>query len=65
MIDEDSAEDYDEETDAGDLSQLISGIERAQLNEASQCDNCATRTHEINNFKVLYKTLIETVINNL
>lgn len=63
MIEEDSAED--EETDTGDLTQLIDGIEKAQLEEGIACDKCLVKTHEISNFKVLYKTLIETVITNL
>ena len=63
VIDEDSAED--EETDDGaDLDDLIDGIQRVNIDEKA-CNNCQTKTHEISNFKVLYKTLIETVITNL
>jgi len=63
VIDEDSAED--EATDDGsDLDDLIDGMQRASIDERA-CGNCRTKTHEISNFKVLYKTLIETVITNL
>ena len=62
VIDEDSAED--EETDDGRLDELIDGIQQVSLNEKA-CSNCRTKTQEVTNFKVLYKTLIETVITNL
>lgn len=62
VIDEDSAEDY--ETDDGNLDDLIDGIKRVAINEKA-CSNCQTKTREVTNFKVLYKTLIETVITNL
>lgn len=62
-IDEDSAED--EATDiGGDLDELIDNMQRASIDERA-CGNCRTKTAEISNFKVLYKTLIETVITNL
>ena len=67
MIDEDSDEDL-LETDAEDegdaLGDLITGMKLAAINEEC-CLNCKMKTEEISNFKVLYKTLIETVITNL
>lgn len=60
-IEEDSGED--EATDDG-LDELIDGMQRASIDERA-CANCRTKTAEISNFKVLYKTLIETVITNL
>ena len=67
VIEEDSDEDL-LETDADDekdaLGELITGMKLAAINEDS-CLNCKLATHEISNFKVLYKTLIETVITNL
>jgi hypothetical protein len=63
VIDEDSAED-EATDDGGGLDALIDGMQRASIDDRA-CGNCKTRTHEIINFKVLYKTLIETVITNL
>ena len=67
MIEEDSEEDLldtdaDDEADA--LGDLITGMKLATIKEDC-CLNCKMTTHEISNFKVLYKTLIETVITNL
>ena len=63
VIDEDSAED-EVTDDGGDLDELIGEMQRASIDERA-CNNCRTKTAEISNFKVLYKTLIETVITNL